>query len=248
VFPATWNRTPTQGEISNSRTYYPLVGLLLGLLLVAVERGAREVFPVYLIAALLLVFLVAITRGLHLDGFMDVCDGLFGGYTLERRLEIMRDSHVGAFAVIGAASLLLLKYGALVSLLTLPTLDKEWVLLLFPTFSRWAIVVLLGAFPYARRQGLGSPFHQGRAKLATIIATAIATSASVLLGGIGGAGILAGVSILAWFLGWGMSRMLGGLTGDTYGATNELAEVAALMAAVALLPHGWIKPLPQLLI
>jgi adenosylcobinamide-GDP ribazoletransferase len=248
VFPATWNRTPTQGEISNSRTYYPLVGLLLGLLLVAVERGAREVFPVYLTAALLLVFLVAITRGLHLDGFMDVCDGLFGGYTLERRLEIMRDSHVGAFAVIGAASLLLLKYGALVSLLTLPTPGKEWVLLLFPTFSRWAIVVLLGAFPYARRQGLGSPFHQGRAKLATIIATAIATSASVLLGGIGGAGILAGVSILAWFLGWGMSRMLGGLTGDTYGATNELAEVAALMAAVALLPHGWIKPLPQLLI
>lgn len=243
MFPATWNRTPTQEEISNSRLYYPLVGLLLGLLLVGVERGAREVFPVYLTAALLLVFLVAMTRGLHLDGFMDVCDGLFGGYTPERRREIMRDSHVGAFAVIGVASLLLLKYGALVSLLTLPAPGKEWVLLLFPTFSRWAMVVLLGTFPYVRRQGLGSPFHQGKARLATAIAAAITASAAVLLGGIGGVGMLAGISILAWFSGWAMSRMLGGLTGDTYGATNELAEAAALLAAVALLPYGWIKPL-----
>ena len=194
VFPATWNRTPTQGEISNSRTYYPVIGLLLGLLLVGIERGAREVFPVYLTAVLLLVLLVALTRGLHLDGFMDVCDGLFGGYTRERRLEIMWDSHVGAF-------------------------------------------------PYARRDGLGSPFHQGRARLATVIAAAIAAAASVLAGGIGGAGILVGVSILVWFLGWVVSRMLGGLTGDTYGATNELAEVVALIAAVALLPQGWIKPL-----
>lgn len=247
VFPATWNRTLTQGEISNSRLYYPLIGLLLGLLLVGVERGAREVFPVYLTAALLVVFLIVVTRGLHLDGFMDVCDGLFGGYTRERRLEIMRDSHVGAFAVIGVASLLLLKYGALVSLLALRMPGKEWVLLLFPTLSRWAMVILMGAFPYARRQGLGSPFHQGRAKLVTVIAAAISAAAAVLLGGIGGVGILAGVSILAWFLGWVVSRMLGGLTGDTYGATNELAEVVGLIAALALLPHGWIRPLPQLL-
>jgi adenosylcobinamide-GDP ribazoletransferase len=245
VFPATWNRTPTQREISNSRAYYPMIGLLLGLLLVGVERGAREVFPVYLTAALLLVFLVVMTRGLHLDGFMDVCDGLFGGYTRERRLEIMRDSHVGAFAVIGAASLLLLKYGALVSLLTLRIPGKEWALLLFPTLSRWAMVVLLGAFPYARRQGLGSPFHQGKAWLATAIAAIVAVAASVLLGGIGGAGILVGVSILAWLLGLVVSRMLGGLTGDTYGTTNELAEVAVLIVAVALLPFGWIKPLFQ---
>jgi adenosylcobinamide-GDP ribazoletransferase len=243
MFPATWNRTLTQREISDSRTYYPLVGLFLGALLLGVERGAREVFPVYLTAALLLVFLVVITRGLHLDGFMDVCDGLFGGYTRERRLEIMRDSHVGAFAVIGAASLLLLKYGGLVSLLTLPTIGREWVLLLFPTLSRWAMVILLGAFPYVRRRGLGSPFHQGKSGLSTAVAAVIAVAASVLLGGVGGAAMLLGVSALVWLLGLVMSRMLGGLTGDTYGATNELTEAVALVAAVALLPHGWIKPL-----
>ncbi|MCH7512221.1 MAG: adenosylcobinamide-GDP ribazoletransferase, partial [Chloroflexi bacterium] len=91
-----------QREISDSRAYYPAVGLLLGLLLVGVDIGARELFPVHLTAALLLAVLVVATRALHLDGFMDMCDGLFGGYTKERRLEIMKDTNVGAFAVAGA--------------------------------------------------------------------------------------------------------------------------------------------------
>jgi adenosylcobinamide-GDP ribazoletransferase len=90
------------------------VGLLVGLLMLGLERGVREIFPVYLTAAMLVVALVIVTRGLHQDGLMDTCDGLFGGFSRERRLEIMRDSQVGAFGMAGAACLLLLKYGALV--------------------------------------------------------------------------------------------------------------------------------------
>ena len=223
------------------------VGLLLGLILVAVDKGAGALFPAPLTAALLLATLVILTRGLHLDGFMDVCDGLFGGYTPERRLEIMRDSHVGAFAVVGAVSLLLLKYGALVSLLSLGVPGKEFVLLLFPTLSRWSMVLQLGVFPYVRAEGLGSPLHQGSAKLATLAALLTAIVTSVVLGSIGGAVLLAGLTLLAWLLGLTMAKMLGGLTGDTYGATNEIIEVVGLVAAVALLPHGWIQPLWQLL-
>ena len=115
--------------------------MLLGLMLLGLERGCREVFPEFLSAAILLASLVAVTRGLHLDGFMDTCDGLFGGYTRQRRLEIMRDSQVGAFGIAGAVSLLLLKYGALVSLLGLAEPGMEWALLLFPMVSRWAMVV-----------------------------------------------------------------------------------------------------------
>jgi adenosylcobinamide-GDP ribazoletransferase len=255
VLPATRNRIPTPREISNSRAYYPAVGLLFGLLLIGLERGCREVFPIHLTAAVLLVALIAGTRGLHLDGLMDVCDGLFGGYTRERRLEIMRDPRVGAFGIAGAAALLLLKYGALVSLLSLSqagarSSDLKWPLLLFPMLSRWSMVVVLGAFPYARSRGLASPFHspfhQGGAKWATSAAAAAAAVASVLLGGTGGAAIFAGVSVLAWLVGRAMAGMLGGLTGDTYGAINEIAEVAVLMAAVAALPHGWIAPLALL--
>jgi adenosylcobinamide-GDP ribazoletransferase len=215
-----------------------------------VERGAREVFPPYLTAALLLVSLVVATRGLHLDGFMDVCDGLLGGYTPQRRLEIMRDSHVGSFAVAGVASLLLVKYGALLSLLTLTAPGGSpipWALLLFPMLSRWAMVIVVGAFPYVRGQGLGSPFHQESGRLATALAMVVAVAAAVLLGGIGGAGMLIGVCLLAWLLGWGMAALLGGLTGDTYGATNEMTEVAALVAAVGLARYGLLEPLPLLL-
>ena len=215
--------------------------------MVGVELGGRELFPVYLTAALLLVVLVVTTRGLHLDGFMDVCDGLFGGYTRERRLEIMRDSNVGAFAVAGAASLLILKYGALLSLLTIPSPGKEWSLLLFPMMSRWSMVVALEAFPYVRGDGLGSPFHEEGSRLATFIAVLIAVLASAVLGGIGGIGLLFGASVLAWFLGKVMSNMLGGLTGDSYGAINEVTEVGVLVTAVALLPHGLIEPLPVLM-
>jgi adenosylcobinamide-GDP ribazoletransferase len=247
IFPGNWHKSPSSREISNSRAYYPIVGLLLGLLLVGAEGGAREILPVYLTAALLLVALVIATRGLHLDGLMDVCDGLFGGYSAERRLEIMRDSHVGAFAVVGVTSLLILKYGSLVSLLSFRAPGKEWALLLFPMFSRWSMVVLLGAFPYVRVQGLGSPFHQGGAKVATFLAALTATAISAVLGGFGGLGLLVGLSLVAWLLGLGMSRMLGGLTGDTYGAANEIIEVVGLMAAVALLTQGWLGPLWQLI-
>ena len=244
ICPATLRKSPTQGEISASRAFFPLVGLLLGLLLVGLERGASEIFSPFLTAAMLLAVLAIVTRALHLDGFMDVCDGLFGGYTPERRLEIMRDSHVGAFAVVGAVALLLLKYGALVSLLTSPIPGKEWVLLLFPTLSRWCMVVALSAFPYVRSQGLGSPYHQGTAHLATGGAAVVAIAVAVLAGGVGGAILWVGISVLAWLLGWCMARMLGGLTGDSYGAINETSEVVLLMAAVALLPLAWLQPLP----
>ena len=83
------------------------MGLLIGLMLVGLEWGCSEVFPVYLSAAVLLVSLIVVNRGLHLDGLMDSCDGLFGGFTQERRLEIMRDSQVGAFGVAGGAAVLL---------------------------------------------------------------------------------------------------------------------------------------------
>ncbi len=264
-----------QRAISNSRAFFPFVGLLLGLVLVVVEVGSARIFPVYLTAGILLVVMVLATRGLHLDGLMDVCDGLFGGYTKERRLEIMKDPHVGAFGVAAGSMLILLKFAALLSLLDprfsigasggwtgyaalstlaassqpgkvlalllFPTLSRA--LLLFPTLSRWAMVVCLGAFPYARQQGLGSPFHQGNAKLAALTAALTALAASLILGGFGGLGLLAGVTLLALAAGWIMTRAFGGLTGDCYGAVNEVSEVAVLAGAVALAHQEWLMPI-----
>ena len=217
----------------------------MGLALMLVELGASKMFPAPLTAALLFVLLLLLTRGLHIDGLMDVCDGLFGGATPERRMEIMRDSRVGAFAVAGAVGVLLLKYGALVSLISLASPGKEMTLLLFPAISRWTMVAALAAFPYARSHGLGSPFHQGNVFPTTVLAALVTTLIAVLFGGFAGAGILIGATLLAWILGIGIYKMLGGLTGDTYGAINELVEVATLTAAVAIIPHGWLGPLPR---
>ena len=265
ILPVARGLAPDPRAISNSRAFFPLTGLLLGVLLVLVELGAARIFPVYLTAAVLLAVLVAATRGLHLDGLMDVCDALFGAATKERRLEIMKDPRVGAFGVVGGVTILLLKYSALLALLD-PVFrggsppesmvflgmvgqqpGKLLALLLFPLLSRWAMVVLLGAFPYARSEGLGSPFHQGGARLATLAAAMTALAVSVVLGGFGGLGLLLGVTALALALGWVMNRALGGLTGDCYGATNEVSEVAVLAAAVALAHRTWLEPLPALL-
>ena len=259
-----------QRAVSNSRAFFPFVGLLLGLVLVVVEFVAALVFPVYLMAGVLLVVMVIATRGLHLDGLMDVCDSLFGGYTKERRLEIMKDPHVGAFGVVAGSMLILLKFAALLSLLDPRFITgggwvgysdiavlrelafssqpgKVLALLLFPTLSRWAMVVCLGAFPYVRQQGLGSPFHQGNAKIATVAATLTALAASLVLGGFGGLGLFSGVTLLALAAGWIMTRAFGGLTGDSYGAVNELSEVAVLAGAVALAHQGWLTPIVFLL-
>lgn len=220
---------------------------MIGLVLVGVEEGSSRVFSEPLTAAFLVAVMIVVTRGLHLDGLMDVFDGVFGGFTPERRLEIMRDSRVGAFGVIGAIAVLLLKYGALVSLLMLPQPGKEWALFLFPTLSRWTMVVLLGAFPYVRTQGLGSPFHGTGIKIATTIAGISALAASVLLGGFAGLGLFFGVTVVAWLMGWAISKTLGGLTGDAYGATNEIIETVVLIVAIALATQEWLEPLLDLL-
>ena len=242
IFPARRRADVTQQIISNSRAWFPLVGLFLGLVLVGTEWVLSFAFPIYLTAAVLAVLPIVITRGFHLDGLMDTCDGLFGGDTPERRREIMRDSHVGAFAVAGAGGILLLKYGAILSLLSLNLPGKEWALLLFPVFSRYTMVLQLLVFHYVRTPGLGSPFHGGDARLPSAVAAIISVVAALALGGIGGMLILAGVCLLALLLGQGIVRMAGGMTGDTYGATNEVSEVVALMASVGILPFGLLGP------
>ena len=235
----------TDREISRSRAWYPLVGLLYGAMLAGIAAlcDLLALRPP-LTAALLVAALAVANRFLHLDGLMDVCDGVWGGRTAERRLEIMRDSRVGAFAVAGAGCVLLLKYGALATLLDGKDagIAAVWpALLLFPVAARWTMTLLLTAFPYGRRQGIGASFAAaGRPWLATGWALLTAVVFAAATAGIAGITILVGVSLLALLLGLALSRRLGGgLTGDCYGAANELAETAALIALATSVANGW---------
>ena len=237
---------PTDAEISRSRGWYPFVGLLYGLilvLLVLLLDGLLGILPWSLLVAALLVSTLAIlNRFLHLDGLMDFCDAMWGGRTVERRLEIMRDSNVGAFAVAGAGCVLLIKFGALGSELLWSSAGLS-ALLLFPIVSRWTMTLLLTAFPYGRQQGIGTAFAAtGRPWLATALAFLFAAAVAWLLLGASGLIVLLTGSALALILGaWAARRLGGGLTGDCYGATNEIVETFCLILLVPLTESSLVE-------
>lgn len=221
--------------LARSLGFFPVAGAIIGGLLLALDLALGLVLPVGVRSVLLLLALIAITRGLHFDGLMDVCDGLFGGFTPERRLEIMRDSHVGAFGVLGAAADLLLRYAALSSL------ADDWRvagLLLPPVLGRWAMVWATVAYPYGRREGLGLAFKE-RAGWREVT---LATVGAVVIGAAawwpwGAAGVLLGLAVampVARF----MLRRLPGLTGDCYGAINEVVEGVVLVVVVGVAAWG----------
>ena len=245
------------GGLAAARGWFPAVGLLLGAILAATDllmhwgyplfTDVYRPFPPLLSAAILVVLLAGLTRALHLDGFMDCCDALLGGFSRERRLEILRDSHVGAFAVAGVVSLLLIKVAAIMAL---PPSGRMWALLVFPCLSRWGMLLVLEAFPYARAQGIGTAFQPQGGRWQLIAGLAVAVIAAVMLTGWGGLVLLAVASAVALGLGAWASKLLGGVTGDVYGAVNEVSEAATLVLAAILAFTGsdaFLEPFHRLL-
>ena len=232
-----------EARMAPARAWFPLVGLGLGGILLGLDIVAREALPALVVGAILVATLLVLTRAIHTEGFLDCCDGLFGGYTREDRLRILRDSHVGAFAVIGGVALLLLKWSTLAGI---PDDLRSGLLLLFPCLSRFGMVATMALFPYVREQGLGTAFQEGRGWWQVAVAFGTAALAAVLFLGGGGA-ILFGIAIVAALgLGRWTARLLGGLTGDAYGAVNEVGEVVALVLGIALfaaIPEVFEAPL-----
>lgn len=229
VLPVNPRSMASDEALGSVRAYFPFVGLTLGSGLVLLDVSLQTVFPAGLVNALLIAALVGMTRAIHVEGFMDACDALLGGFTRERRLEIMRDPHVGAFAVIGGMLLLLLKWTALGALAGPFRLSA---LILFPSIGRWAILMVMGTFPYARSEGMGAAFQRGRRSWHVALGLSTIAAASILLAGPLGVILLVVGSAVAWAAGWWMARLLGGLTGDTYGATNEVVELAVLLVVI----------------
>jgi adenosylcobinamide-GDP ribazoletransferase len=228
ISPAFIKRPFTARELGAAVGFYPLVGLVLGGLLLAADYLLALFMPPLVRLALILVLWVLLTGALHLDGFLDACDGLLGGYTPESRLEIMRDEHFGAFALAGGVLLLLVKFSALSAITPLAP-----ALLLAPVLGRWGMAVALVAFPYARPQGLGRAVKDTASWAQAITATAFAIPITVVVAWLWAgwwAFLALGIAVL---LVWGGARYtlrrLPGLTGDIYGALNEIIEVAVLL-------------------
>ncbi len=244
IIPVPRRRETTPEEVGRSVVYFPVVGGIIGLILVGLNWLLGLVLPSAVVNGLLLVSLVVISGALHLDGFVDTCDGIAGHKTVEARWQVMRDSRAGAFGIIGVFLLLLVKY------VTLSSVPANWLmvtLVLMPVVSRWVMVYAVFAYPYARPDGLGKAFKQGASwrgfAIATVITLAIAIGlarlANVAYFYLAGLAMMFGVWVIVVAMAAYFKRKFSGLTGDTYGAINEVAEVAVLILISLLAYNRW---------
>ncbi|MBN1122093.1 MAG: adenosylcobinamide-GDP ribazoletransferase [Anaerolineae bacterium] len=229
ILPPVIKRLFTPEEMGHAVGYFPLVGLVLGGILAAARLLLDLVLPTAVSAVIVVTLWVVLTRALHLDGLMDTCDGVFGGYTVERRLDIMRDSRVGAFGVVGGVLALLAKAAAVASLG-----GQTVAPIMAAVLGRWAMSLAVVAFPYARADGLGRAMkdHAGWKQLlmAGVIAGLVAWFGGCWVGMI----FAGGAIVVCLALGRFFVKRIGGLTGDTYGAICEVIEVCVLVGYTAL--------------
>jgi adenosylcobinamide-GDP ribazoletransferase len=181
------------------------------------------------------VLLLTFSGGLHVDGLADTADGVLSARPRERVLEIMEDSHVGAFGVVAIVCVLLVKFASLASL---PPANLWRAAFLMPLAGRCALVVHMALLQYVRPGGLGSVFFRTRPVVAAVGAVTVLVLGSWAVVGAGtfvvaGASVVVTVGLAAYF-----HYRLGGATGDTLGATCEIVE---MVPALALALWAWAK-------
>lgn len=226
--PVRFRTAPTPEQSGRSLLYYPLVGLIIGLLLVATAWALADA-PALLRAALVLTVWVAVTGALHLDGLADSADAWIGGHgDRDKTLRIMKDPACGPMGVVVLVLVLLIKFAALHAL----TATSDWtVLVLAPLLARTALPLLFLTTPYVRPGGLGATLaaHLPR-RTAMVVVTLIAVAVP-LAAGSRGFWLLAVTAAVFLLLRALMRHRLHGTTGDTAGALVELVETAALVTA-----------------
>ena len=237
IIPLPWRREVSPEEAGRSIVYFPVVGVIIGLILVGLSWLLGLLLPSAVISVLLVVSLAAISGALHLDGFVDTCDGVAGHKTVEERWRVMQDSRAGAFGIIGVGCLLLVKY---VSLNAVPDSWLMQTLVLMPMVSRWAMVYAVFAYPYAKPSGFGTVFKQGARWPRFMVATVITLAVAVVLAQLTGFVIMLAIWVIVVAMAAYLKGKFGGLTGDTYGAINEVAEVCVLIVVCLLAHIGWL--------
>jgi len=221
-----------QRQVAQSVLYYPLVGLIIGGMLWLVALLVNSFAPA-LTAITVLVLWVVITGGLHLDGLADSADAWAGGYgDRQKSLDIMKDPAAGPLAVVVLVLLLLAKFSALSYLLEH---NHLWSLLIAPILGRLSIIVLFVTTPYVRQQGLGAEMaeHLNSVQAYAVIAV-ICGLFIIAFPGLIVITVLACVCVVLFLLRYMMLKRLGGMTGDTMGASLEIVEAVSLFVIAFL--------------
>jgi adenosylcobinamide-GDP ribazoletransferase len=228
IAPPVVRRPFTATELGRAVGFFPLVGILIGGGLAGLDYVLGTVFPPAIVTVLVLSIWVVVTGALHLDGFLDTCDGLWGGKTPEERLRIFRDERVGSYAVIGGVLLLLTKYSALGALA-----ERGPALVLAATLGRWGMAIAVVAFPYARVEGLGRDIKDHAGWTQGFLATVTAGLAGWLAAERLGIAAMLAAGLATCLGAFFVMRRVPGLTGDIYGAVCEVVEVLVILVVVA---------------
>lgn len=242
IVPVHFRVLPVAAVVARSRWWYPAVGLLLGALLGGWTAGLRHwLGPTALSAFLVLLVWVGLTGALHVDGFCDLCDGLFGGRTAEDRLRIMKDPHLGTFGLVGGVLLLLGKFVGVEATLSNPR--GPWIVGAAVLVGRCLALAMAAGSRYPRSEGTGKTLveatHAGEGWLFAAVAALVTVLALAGpdWGEVSGRRLrwalvpFLAALLVVLVLKQLCRRRLGGITGDCLGAAIETAELTFLLAA-----------------
>jgi len=218
-------------SLQKSIVFFPIVGMIIGSILVGANILLKLVFPKMICDAITVVILILLTGALHLDGFADTIDGFFGGRNKNEILKIMSDEHIGAFAVVGIFCLLLLKF---IFIFQMPDNILYPALILMPILGKFSMVISLVKGNPAKNNGLGSIFL-GNAGLLTLIVSGIVTlSCCAFFLNARGVYLFIIISLIALSFKEYFTAKIDGLTGDTMGAIHEITELCVLVTIFLL--------------
>lgn len=224
----------SEARMARTPRWHPGVGVLIGALVGTVFVISSWMFPPFLAALLSTAFGLLLTGCFHEDGFADACDGLGGGSTRERALEIMRDSRLGTYGAAGLGMMLAAKVAALAAL---PAVF--WVLVAGHAASRASSILVIATSAYVRDHGTGKPVSGGIVGNDLTVALATGGLAAVpLVFALGPAAVVTGAMGLAlghWLMRRVFERKLGGYTGDCLGAVQQCSEIGFYLGLLAWL-------------
>lgn len=237
-----YTRLPVRNPSAESRDlaaavpWFPIVGAGIGAAIAGVYVVFAEVVPPLLAAALAAAAGAILTGAFHEDGLADVADAFGGGWTVERRLEILDDPRLGTFGVIAIAASFLVRVTALASL------DGDDALALLPAahaLSRVPAVVVMRRQRGARSGGLAATLAGSIGAVQELFAVVVAAVLAALLIGTWTLAAAALVAAAAGVMALLAQRKIGGTNGDVLGASQQLGELAVLVLGVAVVYNGW---------
>lgn len=228
ILPIPWKQDEDLTKVARSMIYFPLVGLIIGIFLVLIEYLLSFRISPLTNSSIITFLWIFITGGLHLDGLSDLADGL-GGRDREHRLEIMKDSRIGAFGAISLIMLIILKIVFVRELIIKGNSTTILVpLLLAPVWARNMQLISIRAFKSARKDGMGSFFKNEMREREWLIPLILSTALTIYLRSYFVLILLIPFVLIIVLFAKSISKKLEGLTGDCYGAICELSEVLFL--------------------